>query len=78
MKKKISEIIKQFYGSRTDTYNNCKVKFRLTSHSDEPNESDASPDIGPHDLILTSVNIYKFQFEKIFSESKHNVMDVVN
>lgn len=84
LKKKICEVAKQFYGpeSHNDEKHGMSVKFRLTSHN-SPNQNYGPgvemPELRPHDLIISSVNMYNFKFRRIFSEHMgHTLTDVVN
>ena len=81
LKLKICEVIRQFYGDETHSNNTDKMgakRFRLTSHSQAQYNSTAPPEIGPHDIVLSSVNMRKFKFEQIFSEHLHNLVTISN
>jgi len=89
LKQKICAVIQEFYARpHWDPTAKAKVKYPLTSHNSGAYYQDDNQyyqgqndvlEIRPQDLIISSVNMYKFKFQRVFSEHVgHSLVDVAS
>ena len=84
LKQKICAVIGEFYaaphfdkGAGGAKSAGKQVKYRLSTHSSGAGYQDDFLEIRPQDLIISSVNMYKFKFQRVFSEHMgHTLADV--
>ena len=83
LKQKICGAIREFYAAphfdkgAGGKQGGKQVKYRLTSHSSGAGYQDDILEIRPQDLIISSVNMYKFKFQRVFSDHMgHTLLDV--